>query len=57
MVGSGAVFILTFYLVGYFLAIIMGYTLMLLSFGVKNKSKIFFIFFDGVLFSNGFSWG
>ena len=42
VVGSGAVFILTFYLVGYFLAIIMGYTLMLLSFGVKNKSKIFF---------------
>ena len=42
VVGSGAVFILTFYLVGYFLAIIMGYSLMLLSFGVKNKSKIFF---------------
>ena len=42
VVGSGAVFILTFYLVGYFLAIIMGYTMMLLSFGVKNKSKIFF---------------
>ena len=42
VVGSGAVFILTFYLVGYFLAIIIGYTLMLLSFGVKNKSKIFF---------------
>ena len=42
VVGSGAVFILTFYLVGYFVAIIMGYTLMLLSFGVKNKSKIFF---------------
>jgi hypothetical protein len=29
-------------LVGYFLAIIIGYTLMLLSFGVKNISKIFF---------------
>ena len=42
VVGSGAVFIFTFYLVGYFLAIIIGYTLMLLSFGVKNKSKIFF---------------
>ena len=41
VVGSGAVFILTFYLVGYFLAIIIGYTLMLLSFGVKNKPKIF----------------
>jgi len=42
VVGSGAVFIFTFYLLGYFLAIIIGYTLMLLSFGVKNKSKIFF---------------
>ena len=42
VVGSGAVFIFTFYLVGYFLAIIIGYTLMLLSFGVKNKLKIFF---------------
>ncbi len=42
VVGSGAVFILTFYLVGYFLAVMIGYTLMLLSFGVKNKSKIFF---------------
>ena len=42
VVGSGTVFILTFYLVGYFLAIIIGYTLMLLSFGVKKKSKIFY---------------
>jgi len=42
VIGSGAVFILTFYLLGYFLAIMVGYTLMLLSFGVRNKSKIFF---------------
>ena len=39
---SGAVFILTFYLFGYFVAIIAGYTLMLLSFGVRDKLKILF---------------
>jgi hypothetical protein len=42
VIGSGAIFILTFYLLGYFLAIMVGYTLMLLSFGVRNISKIFF---------------
>ena len=42
VVGSGAVFILIFYLAGYFLAIMIGYTLMLLSFGVRSKAKIFF---------------
>jgi hypothetical protein len=42
VIGSGAIFILTFYLLGYFLAIVVGYTLMLLSFGVRNISKIFF---------------
>ena len=40
VIGSGAAFILTFYLFGYFLAIIAGYTLMLLSFGVRDKLKI-----------------
>ncbi len=40
VIGSGAVFILTFYLLGYFVAIIVGYAMMLLSFGVKDKSKI-----------------
>ena len=40
VIGSGAAFILTFYLFGYFLAIILGYTLMLLSFGVRDKVKI-----------------
>ena len=42
VIGSGAAFILTFYLFGYFLAIIVGYTLMLLSFGVRDKIKILF---------------
>ena len=42
VVGSGAVFILIFYLAGYFLAIMIGYTLMLLSFGVRGKLKILF---------------
>ena len=42
VIGSGAAFILTFYLFGYFLAIIVGYTLMLLSFGVRDKLKILF---------------
>ena len=42
VIGSGAAFVLTFYLFGYFLAIIVGYTLMLLSFGVRDKLKILF---------------
>ena len=42
VIGSGVAFILTFYLFGYFLAIILGYALMLLSFGVRDKSKILF---------------
>lgn len=42
VIGSGAAFILTFYLFGYFVAIIVGYTLMLLSFGVRDKLKILF---------------
>ena len=42
VIGSGAAFILTFYLFGYFVAIIAGYTLMLLSFGVRDKLKILF---------------
>ena len=42
VIGSGAVFIFTFYLLGYFVAIIAGYALMLLSFGIRDKSKIFF---------------
>ena len=42
VIGSGAAFILTFDLFGYFLAIIVGYTLMLLSFGVRDKIKILF---------------
>ena len=42
VIGSGAAFILNFYLFGYFVAIIVGYTLMLLSFGVRDKLKILF---------------
>lgn len=42
VIGSGAAFILTFYLFGYFVAIIVGYTLVLLSFGVRDKLKILF---------------
>ena len=53
VIGSGAAFILTFYLFGYFLAIIVGYTLMLLSFGVRDKLKILF---SALLMAVVFQW-
>ena len=53
VIGSGAAFILTFYLFGYFLAIILGYTLMLLSFGVRDKLKILF---SALLMAVVFQW-
>ena len=53
IIGAGAAFILTFYLFGYFLAIIVGYTLMLLSFGVRDKLKILF---SALLMAVVFQW-
>ena len=53
VIGSGAAFILTFYLFGYFLAIIIGYTLMLFSFGVRDKLKILF---SALLMAVVFQW-
>ena len=41
VVACGTLFVLTFWLLGYFVAIIMTYVSMLYTFGVKEKLKIF----------------
>ena len=53
MVGSGAVFILTFYLVGYFLAIIIGYPDALVFWSEKQIKNLFHLF-DGDCFPMAF---
>jgi len=40
VVGCGVLFVITFWLFGYFIAIIVTYIFSLLSFGVRDKAKI-----------------